>query len=103
MKSFIKIKILGHPWEVRFMERNLMHEGNNGTCWLLHSSIDICSDLTENETRFILTREITHAVLGISGRTFEKDMDQESVCETIAWHIDEIIAIRNQVMKERFG
>lgn len=103
MKNIIKVKILGHTWDVRFLDRKLMHDGNNGTCWLLHKAIDIATDLTQEETSFIVMHELTHAFMGMSGRTFEGDVPQESICETIAWHIDEMIAIRNHVMKMRFG
>lgn len=103
MKDIIKVKILGHSWEVRFLERKLMYENNNGTCWSLHKAIDIATDLTLEETKFILTHEITHAILGICGRTFEDTLDHESACETVAWHIDEIIKLRDSIMKERFG
>lgn len=94
---------MGHSWKVRFLNRKLMNDDNNGTCWCLHKSIDIADDLTKEETRFILMHEITHAILGICGRTFESNLDHESICETVAWHIDEMIKIRDLVIKKRFG
>ena len=102
MKNIIKIKILGHNWSVRFLKRNLMHEENNGTCWVLHSAIDIADDLTKEEAKFVITHELGHAILGICGRTFEKGLDHEAFCETVAFHIDEIVRVRDLIMKERF-
>lgn len=103
MKDIVKVKILGHSWEIRFLERKLMFDGNNGTCWHLHKAIDIATDLTPEETKFILMHEITHAFLGICGKTFETNLDHESICETVAWYIDEMIKLRDLIMKERFG
>ena len=99
----IKIKILNHIWTIRFLTRKMMHDENNGTCWILHKIIEICDDLSKEEASFILTHELVHAFMGMSGRAFEGDIPQESVCETVAWHIDEIIKVRNQILKERYS
>lgn len=103
MRSIINVKILGHSWGIRFMPRGLMHDQNNGTCWLLHKRIDICDDLTKEEATFVLTHELAHAFMGMSGRTFEDNLSAESVCETIAWHVDELVMIRDKIINERFG
>lgn len=103
MKNIIKVKILGHDWSVRFLKRSLMHDEANGTCWTLHKSIDIAEDLEPSEARYIIVHELAHAIMGICGRTFEEALKQESISETIAWHIDEIVRVRDIVMEARFG
>ena len=101
-KFIFKVKLLGHKWEIRFLKRQLMQDENNGMCYVLKRTIDIADDLTEAEVRFVLAHELTHAVFGMCGRAFDEEFSEESVCETFAWHADEIIAIRDRVIRERF-
>lgn len=99
--QIIKVKIGGHLWSVRFMEPHLMRPDENGTCWTNKCCIDIDCTMDEKETKLILTHEIVHALLGTQGRAFQKEYDEESICEIITWNIDEIIAIRNKVLEAR--
>ena len=101
-KFIFKVKLLGHEWEIRFLKRELMNDGNHGTCWELKRTIDIADDLTEPEARLVIAHELTHAVLFMCGRAFDEGLSKESICDTFAWHADEIIAIRDRVIKERF-
>lgn len=101
-KFIFKVKLLGHRWEIRFLKRSLMKDGNHGTCWDLKRTIDIADDLTESEARLVIAHELTHAILYMCGRAFDEGLSEESVCETFAWHADEIIAVRDRVIKERF-
>ena len=101
-KFIFKIKLLGQEWKVRFLRRHLMSDENNGTCWHLKKTIDIADDLTEAEARFVLMHELTHAIFGMCGRVFDEEFSEESICETFAWHADEMIAVRDRVIRERF-
>ena len=101
MRKGMKIRILGHKWSVRFLERSSMHQESNGTCWPLEKVIDIANDLGEEEARFVAAHELTHAFLAMGGRCFEDSMPQESVCETVAWHIGEIMRLRDAICSER--
>ena len=97
----MKIKILGQDWEIRFLSRSLMYQQNNGTCYTLRKTIDIADDMELDATRHVITHELTHAVMNICGRVFEENIPVESVCETVAMHIDEIAKIRDLVMNKR--
>ena len=101
MKSIIKVNIHSHLWSVRFLPNKLMREGDNGTCWSSKCAIDIRDDLTKTETELILTHELVHAFWVTCGRMFQEKITDEDVAEFVAWNIDEIIRIRDKILKER--
>ena len=101
--QIIKVKIGAHLWSIRFMEPHLMRPDDNGTCWTNRKCIDIDNTMDKTETKLILMHEIVHAFLGTEGRVYQKDFDDESICEIIAWNIDEMISVRDKVLKARYG
>lgn len=56
--------------------------------------------MSKEEIKLILTHELVHAFLGMGGRAYEENISTESVCEFIAWNIDEIIKSRDKILKE---
>ena len=101
MKHFIKIKIGKRNWEVRFVPKDTL-DNSYGTCWSLKRTIDIEDNLDYEETKIILGHELTHAFLTQFGQGYNNAIDREYIAEFIGWNIDEIMSIRNQVLKERF-
>ena len=103
-KKFIfKVKIGNRDWSIRFLKPEMMRENEYGTCWCLKRAIDIDNSLDIEETKIILTHELSHAFLAVAGKLHVHDYDEENVCDFIAWNIDNIISIRDRVIKERFG
>lgn len=100
MKRIIKVKIGNHLWSIRFLDREQMRPGEDGTCWSCKKCIDIDSASGRNETSIILTHELVHALLATQGRCYQKKFSHEEMCEFVTWNIDEIIKIRDKVLKE---
>ena len=44
-----------------------------------------------------------HTFLAVAGKLHNKEFDEEEVCDFITWNIDQIMSIRDYVLKERFG
>lgn len=103
MKDIIKVKIGAYTWSIRFLPRHLMTQDHYGTCWSLKQAIDIDAELDRNETEIILTHELTHAFLAVSGNVHREEYDEEAVCDFVAWNIEEIYAVKNKVLQARFG
>lgn len=102
-KKFIfKVKIGNYKWSIRFLPPDLMRENEYGTCWSLKRAIDIDASLDKEEAKIILGHELSHAFLTVAGKLHNKDFDEEEVCDFITWNIDQIISIRDYVLKERF-
>lgn len=98
--KIVKIKLLNHIWSIRFIPPYLMKDGNDGTCHTAKRCIDIDNSMSKEEIKLILTHELVHAYLGMGGRIYEKSLDDESVCEFIAWNIDDIVRVRNKILAE---
>ena len=103
MNSIFKVKIGNHKWSIRFLPPDLMRENEYGTCWSLKRAIDIDASLDKEEARIILGHELSHAFLTVAGKLHNKEFDEEEVCDFITWNIDQIMSIRDYVLKERFG
>ena len=99
--QIIKFKLGNHNWRVRFLPTHLMRENENGTCWTGKRCIDIDESMDDKETKLVLTHEIVHALMATQGRVYEEGLCNESVCEFIAWNIDEIVSVRNKIMERR--
>lgn len=103
MKDIIKVKIGSRVWSIRFLPENLMRENEYGTCWSLKRAIDIDASLDYEEAKIILGHELSHAYLASYGKLHNKTFDEEELCDFITWNIDEIIKVRDKIMKERFS
>lgn len=103
MKDIIKVKINGRTWSIRFMKPEFMTEDHYGTCWTLYRAIDINSTFLYEETKLLLTHELVHAYLASSGTAHQEKFDTEYICDFIAWNIDDLISVRDKILKERFG
>ena len=103
MKIIIKVKISSRIWSVRFLKPEQMRESEYGTCWTLKRAIDIDGTLDYEETKIILGHELVHAYLAAFGKLHNKNFDEEEVCDFITWNIDDIISVRDKILKERFS
>lgn len=103
MKIIIKAKVNGHNWKIRFVDQNFLPEGVFGITYFARKMIDIRDDLDKENAELTLTHELTHATLTSQGRTYQKTFTREDICEFVAWNIETIKAIKDQIMKERYA
>lgn len=107
MKKIIKVKILGHNWRIRFVPKKVLDEELGLNAWGFTFSerkcIDICDMFEVEDVERIITHELTHAFICSQGRTYQKKFTQEEVAEFIAWTLEEIKKVKDQIIKERFG
>ena len=101
--KIVPIKIHNRKWEVRFIDPSDMRESDVGTCWSLKRVIDIDGSLDCEEAKIILTHELAHAFLTSCGDLHQESYNEEKVCDFVAWNIDEIMAIRDKVIKVVFN
>jgi len=97
----VKIKIVTRIWSVRFIPQEMMRDSEWGTCWSLKRVIDIDNSLNEEEAKIILGHELTHAFLTSFGKLHERNFIEEEICDFVTWNADEIVRLRDYVMKER--
>lgn len=100
--KIVPIKINNRKWEVRFINSSDMRDGDIGTCWSYKRSIDIDNSLEKEETKIILTHELAHAFLASCGDVHQEQYNEEKVCDFVAWNVDELISVRDKVMKAVF-
>jgi len=98
----INVSINDTSWKVRFLPSDQMREGDNGTCWSLKRTIDIDDSLGYHEAKMVLTHELMHALMATQGRSFEAELNNESVCEIVAWNLDKIVRLRDSIMQQRY-
>ena len=103
MKDLIKTKIGRYIFNVEFVSKDFLGENTQGKCCDIIRTIYIRNDFDKGGTELVLTHELTHALLSIQGRTYQKQFELEDVCEFVAWGIDDIILARDKVIEERFG
>lgn len=96
----MKTKICGYEWYIHLCEYKEI-EGNDGRTYFNSFEIKIASGLTETAEHLVLIHEIVHAMLGCCGLWYQKEFDDEFVCEFTAFHLDEINRIVAEWQKER--
>lgn len=102
INKIVPIRINNRKWEVRFIDPSDMRESDVGTCWSLKRIIDIDGSLDYEEAKIILTHELAHAFLASCGDVHQEQYNAEKVCDFIAWNVDEMIAIREKVLRAVF-
>ena len=100
--KIVPIKIHNHKWEVRFIDPSQMREGDIGTCWSYKRTIDIDNSLDYEGAKTILVHELTHAFLSSCGDIHQEQYNEEKVCDFVAWNVDELITVRDKVLKAVF-
>ena len=101
-KTIIKVKIGSRIWEIRFLDQEYMRPKEWGTCWSLKRVIDIDSSLDYEEAKIILGHELVHAYITSFGKLHKRTFSEEEVCDFVTWNIDEIMSVRDKILKERF-
>lgn len=100
--KIIPFKIHNRKWEARFINTEQMRKGDIGTCWSYKLTIDIDNSLGYEEAKIILAHELTHAFLSSCGCTHQDKLNQENICDFVGWNIDEMIAVRDKILKAVF-
>ena len=107
MKNIITIDICGHKWDIRFLPKDLLKKEVGfdvlGFTFVDRFSIDVVDSCTKQETKRILSHELTHAIICSQGRAFQKKFSQEEVCEYVAWTFEMTNRLVKEVMKKRYG
>ena len=106
MRKIIKVNILGHTWKIRFLPYDTLNKevGFNalGYTFTDRKCIDVCDHYEPADTERIIAHELAHAFICGQGRTFQKKFTQEEVAEFVAWSIDEMMKVKEQIMKARY-
>lgn len=107
MKRFVKLNILEHDWEFRFVPKDVLKKELGfdalGFTFVDKFTIDIVDTCSRQETKRILAHEITHAILCSQGRAFQKKLTQEEVCEYVAWTFELTNKLVSSVLIKVFG
>lgn len=101
-KFIFYAKLNNRRWAIRFIPQEAMREGDIGTCWSYKRTIDIDNSLKKEEARIILAHELAHAFLASGGDIHQEQYNEEKVCDFVAWNIDNIIQIRDEIISKRF-
>lgn len=99
----INVNINDIPWKVRFLPSEQMRDGDNGTCYSLKRTIDIDDSLDYSEACIIITHELMHALMATQGRCFEEEINNESVCEIVAWNLDKLVCLRDSILSTKYN
>lgn len=106
MTRLIKLNILEHDWEVRFVPKDVLKKELGfdalGFTFIDKFTIDIVDTCSKQEAKRILAHEITHAILSSQGRAFQKKFTQEEVCEYVAWTFELTNKLVNNVLIKVF-
>ena len=93
----ILIDVCGYPYKVVFVDQEEI-KGNDGLCLNNDRIIKIRNDIDGIATELILTHEITHAILCVQGRVYQRKFDVEELCEFMAYQSRTIRQCINQVV-----
>ncbi len=96
----MKTKICGYEWYIHFCDPKEI-EGCDGRTYAGSFEIKIASGLNLVQEKLVLTHEVSHAIIGCSALWYQKQFDEEFVCEFTAYHLDEINRIVAEWQKER--
>ena len=100
MKRMIKVSINNHTWAVRRLSPEDMNWAKcqmYGYTWVQHKVIDILDTLEKKDLPLVIKHEVCHALLDTQGRRYQRKFDVEELCEFIAWNIDEIKKISDDI------
>ena len=100
MKRMIKVSINNHTWSVRRLSLEDMNWAKcqmYGYTWTQHKAIDILDTLEEKDLPLVIRHEVCHALLDTQGRRYQQKFDVEELCEFIAWNMDEITRITDEI------
>ena len=96
----MKTKICGYEWNIHLCDPKEI-EGADGRTYAGSFEIKIASGLNPVLEKIVLTHEVSHAMLGCSALWYQKEFDDEFVCEFVAYHLDEINRIVAEWQKEK--
>ena len=97
MKRMIEVSINNHTWSVRRLKHEDMNWAMYGYTWTQHKAIDILDTLDKKDLSLVIRHEVCHALLDTQGRRYQRKFDVEELCEFIAWNIDEIKKISDEI------
>lgn len=101
MKNRIKINIYGYEWTIEFVNKdNKSLKGCDGMTYLNELTIFIRKDVNKQMIRSILRHELTHAILCVQGRWYQKKFDKEELCEFIAFQTPTIYQLTKQILED---
>ena len=86
----MKLKINGLDWDVRFVDRSELREGNDAETHYYQFTIKLANTLSNKMARLIFIHELTHAILDSQGRGYQKSMNIEDLCEFMSFNHDNI-------------
>ena len=94
----MEIFINNIKWEVQFVEAEMLPTDYLGCCCSEILTIRILKTLSRNRRRYTIIHELVHALLHSQGRTYTwEDMNEEAVCELIAWNLDTLSKLVEQI------
>lgn len=93
-----ELRIGNYTWSVEFIDKdNEEIKGCDGRTLYNDFRIIIRNDLNYIATKLVIRHEVVHALLSTQGRVFQKKYDIEEVCEFIAYRLNELEQINEQI------
>ena len=94
----MEVVINNIKWDVQFVSADLLPADYLGYCCSENLTIRVLDTLSKTRRRYTLIHELVHALLQSQGRTYQwEDMNEEDVCELIAWNLDTIYKLVQQI------
>ena len=97
----MKFNIYGYEWEVDFVDKDdpILNNSSDGKTLYNDAKIIVRKDMDPQIVKTTLIHELTHAVLEIQGRVYQRKFDREDVCEFIGFCGETIITVANEILK----
>ena len=96
----MKITINNVEWDFNFVPSVCLPSNYYGQCCDEELTINVLKNMNPTRKRFTIIHELIHAIFHSQGRRYTwKDMDEESICEFIAWNLDTINNLVDYIQK----
>ena len=97
----MKFTLYGYEWEIEFLDKDdpIFGGGSDGKTLYNDAKIVVRKDMNPQIVKSTIIHELTHAVLEIQGRVYQRKFDREDVCEFVGFCGETIIAVANELYK----
>ena len=94
----MKFTLYGYEWEIAFVDKDdPILCGSDGKTLYNDTKIVVREDMNPQIVKSTIIHELTHAVLEIQGRVYQRKFDREDVCEFIGFCGETIVSLANSI------
>lgn len=98
----MKIIINNVEWDFNFVPSVCLPANYYGQCCEEELTINVLENMSPQRQRFTIIHELIHAIIHSQGRAYTwEDMNEENVCEFIAWNLDTINSLVDYIEEHR--